>query len=330
MDDPRHQPSDEPIAEPIDERAEQHVDDSQSGTEPVDDNAFAPFPNWNTDPIKRPEPWSLRKKVLVFGGLGLAAVTLVASLAAFPRSEEDGSVDPNDGVGPVPTDTSSPAPTESQTPTNPEAFQGVGEVMRQTTTVEAMDNMEIIDYAKLSYADHLAYAIAKIPGLDVATPSNDYGTNPPSPFTTGTMVTGHYWSDIVINAISNADPQEGAKIMAAINYITYDVTNNRLIPGYQSMVDGVLETGGSGVGASTTWSATNNGEWQTGVDEHDKAIDYINVTFNTVKNEDDTVINTTTAQVVRVVVQTLDGKTVIGYPSYKTAPGQSIPVGTTY
>jgi hypothetical protein len=242
-----------------------------------------------------------------------AAVT-IALLAALSLDACSSS-----GRTPATTETSisasTPSPSETQAP-SAEVFKATGEIQKQTVSIEAMDKMDLNTFAQLPFADRFAYVVAKIPTYAFSTPAIDPETQGPTtnvPFTKGQDVASGDWQTIVISAIGSANKLEGAKIISALDYVTFDKTTGQLNASYQSLSDGVLQTGGTGVGPNTGFAAVDEGSWLSGVDSDSNIVDYFKMTYNRMGGTDNSVQATLPADVVRTVVQTLDGKTVIGY-----------------
>ena len=303
------------------------VADTDTSPQGQDTTSFN-FPNWNKEtPAEKPK-WSLKRKLIVFGSAALAAATLATTLSLLPKDTSNSN--PTDATTPPATDTASPSPSESQTPPSTETFKSTGEVQVQTTSVEAMDQMSVADFAKLLYGDRFAYFRAKIPQLDVSTPTNDQGTNPSSNFKISDVIVSDYWQNIITSAIGASDSTVREKLISVLDYVVADPNTGEYTDVYKSLKNLVDTTGGANTGTSTGVKPIDNGMWQSGVDDNGKPIDYVNITYATEDFSTQTVMATTTAQVVRVQVKLLDGSTVIGYPGYHSVPGHAIPVGTTY
>jgi hypothetical protein len=304
----------EPIQEhPVkDSSSDEHSTFEASNT--VDRSA--PLPNWDKELKPSREPWSLKKKAIVFGSAGLAAVTLITTLAILPSKDNKPSDNPTGKSDTTPTAVASPSPSETQAP-SAEAFKATGEIQKQTVSIEAMDKMDLNTFAQLPFADRFAYVVAKIPNYAFSTPASDPETQGPTtnvPFTKGQDVTTGDWNTIIRAAFGNANTTEGAKIISVLDYTAFDTSTGQLNASYQSLSDGVLQTGGAGAGPASSFISVTEGPWQSAVDSDSNTVDYFKMSYNKEAN-DGTIQDKLNADVVRITVQTLDGKTFIGYPA---------------
>jgi hypothetical protein len=301
----------EPIQEhPVkDSSSDEHSTFEASNT--VDRSA--PLPNWDKELKPSREPWSLKKKAIVFGSAGLAAVTLITTLAILPSKDNKPSDNPTGKSDTTPTAVASPSPSETQAP-SAEAFKATGEIQKQTVSIEAMDKMDLNTFAQLPFADRFAYAAAKIPNYNFSIPTRDPETQPAisAPFSKGDDVVSD-WETTITAAIGDANTTEGAKIISAIDYTAFDKSTGQLNASYQSLSDGVLQTGGAGVGPGSGFAAVSEGPWQTGIDSDGNTVDYFKSNYNKIGGSDNSVQESLQGDIVRTVVQTLDNKTIIGY-----------------
>ena len=277
--------------------------------------AFAPLPNWDKELKPSREPWSLKRKAIVFGSAGLAAVTLITTLAVLPPKDNKPSDNPTGKSDTTPTAVASPSPSETQAPPSAETFKATGEIQKQTVSIEAMDKMDLNTFAQLPFADRFAYVVAKIPNYAFSTPASDPETQGPTtnvPFTKGQDVTAGDWNTIIRAEFGNANTTEGAKIISVLDYTAFDTSTGQLNASYKSLSDGVLQTGGAGKGPASSFISVTEGPWQSAVDSNSNTVDYFKMSYNKQTN-DGTIQDSLNADVVRIAVQTLDGKTFIGY-----------------
>ncbi len=305
------EPQSEAVAPAVDTPVAEVAEDTEARIEPWVFAGGAP---------NRKEPMRLRNKVFIGLGAVATAATLVTLLAVVPSG---GSGNGKIGNTPKPTETSQAGPTS-----NPNGGEVSGDVLVQTTSIEAMDSMTgpegLKVFAKLSYADHLAYAYAKNPQMAILTPNKDDGLTDPS------FIPSYLWDSVNGTALSQGDTTEGAKIAAANDYYTVDASGE-IAPGYQAVVDSIKQTGGEGVRNSNTDVFVGSGEPQTGVDSAGHKISYVNVTFYDADSSSGKRQGPDkTAQAIREEVKLLNGKTVVFYPIGLTGPGHAAPDGGTY
>jgi hypothetical protein len=256
---------------------------------------------------------------LVIGAAVVAGVAVVALLVVgISGTPKDDMVAVEDGSSPTPT-------TElSQGPDAQLVF--VGEVLEQTIGIDEMEAItDLNEFAKLPFADRVAYAISGQDGL-VAEPTNDFAYKAPE------AIPGFYWQNIKGSAINNADQLAAAKLVSILKYYGTDLNTGEISDSYKQLADSVLQNSGAGVGLANNDVFVASGNWQQGTDREGNPIDFINITTyaaSTSTGEREGVDVTT--QVIRQQVKLLDGSIVVVYAQGYGIEGQQSPIeGGTY
>ena len=222
----------------------------------------------------------------------------------------------------------SPSTVEAQPSTNPNSgaeYKFESEVLKQTVSIEAMDAMSLDDYAKLSYADRLAYAIAKTPsnsGFLRATESNELALKDPE------MIPGYYWTQYLGISARYKDPIEAAKIGSTVNYYSENQQGNGVDPSYENTTSFIEKVVNNGLEIDDTYVYVKSGDWQTWKDDRTgRTVDYMNITYKDVSSSTGNQIGqVVTTQAIRVKVKLLDGTIVMAYPMGYGADGTQSPV----
>ncbi len=232
--------------------------------------------------------------VVLAGAIGWAIGS--AGQAARPVASPSTSVD----------STTTPSPSSSE---RASSSQFVGEVLVQDKTVAEMDKMDIKTFANLSYADHLAYALDKLPGsaqayknvtLDFILQHPDY-------------IPGYFWNGIRAEAVAQSDPIVGAKIAAAELYYTVDNQGN-LNAAYQARVNDIEQAGGSHT-LGNLIKYVSSTEFKPGVDTNGKPINVMDMTtYDTNPQTGAKLGPETTVQVFEVQIKLSNGTVVPFYP----------------
>lgn len=267
-------------------------------------------------------------KWLVVGGGVLAIAVIVLVVAVLPRGSRGEPSSAVDKPVATPEASSTPASSTPSTPANTPAVPAsfTGKVMKQTQTVQQMDTMTLNEFARLAYADRLAFAIAKEPSIVVYTPDNDPIDSQPE------YIPGGLWQDLEDHCLSGGNTTQGAKASSAALYYTIGLTTQNLNDSYKAMSDSIIATGGQGVMNSVYPVFEDHGQWQSGADRSGNPIDFIDITTH--QADTSTLLPTTgstTDQVVRQQVQLLNGRTVVFYPRAYGIEGKKSPIdGGTY
>jgi len=236
-----------------------------------------------------------------------ATVALLTALALSGCADAS-----NENPTPVASETSTVAP-DVEAPDNNET-EYVGEVLQQTVTYEAMQAMSINEFAKLPYADRLAYGIETLSSLPLDTPSTQMDP---------TIIPALFWQHVNGIAYNNADPDVRAKSIGTYQYYTSNLATGEISPNYQEAIDVVVRDGGEGIGNNVIFKLVDSGAIQQGVDRDGNPIDFANVTYYIDLGD----VNTPeiTAQAIRTEVQLLDGRTVVYYAQGYIAQGRQSP-----
>lgn len=261
-----------------------------------------------------------RKRLLIGG----SAVALLATGAALVAGIAKGPNDPEGKTVPtsVPVATATPSfeATPSATPSAIETEAVTGTVFEQKTTVEAMDAMPIEQFAKLPYADRLAFSLAKVPNLATNLASGEEFVKDDPRY-----ITGGFWQLIRMDALAAEDPIEGSKIYSGMQLYTTRLNTGEVSPEFTKTVEGLRASGG-GVSLTEDMVYETNGDWQTGVDREGHPIEFTNLTHTLINRRGETVPDSqATSQVIKVTVKTLDGTLHTAFPQGYTAKGKVSP-----
>ena len=289
--------------------------------EPNDEQELAPS-------LETPEKKKLsRRNKLLLGGAGVALAAIAAICIGI-------GVSANGEKAPEATSTSAlanPTPEASNTATStPEAQTGTyeftGKIAEQTKTVEQMDAMSLNEFALLPYADRLAYAVAKEPGMVVYSPDNDPIFNQPQD------IPGALWQTLESTSLSDGNTTVGAKSSSADLYYTVALSTGNMDDSYKALSDSILATGGQGVMDTNYPVFEDSGKWQSGTDRSGNPIDFIDITSHIADTSTlEQKGSNKTDQVIRQVVKLLDGRTIIYYPRAYGIDGKKSPIdGGTY
>lgn len=237
----------------------------------------------------------------------LALTLLSAGCASSPRGQAELAT-PTTNQSETPAPASTPAPSVESGPgtASTESASITGTVLEQETEVETMDSMSVEQFAQLSYADRLSYAVAKEPDLFTGI-ERDLVREEPA-YTTA------LWNEVSKYAMAAEDPVVGAKLFAVADYYTTDLTTGEISPEYADAVQTITEAGGS-VNVTTDFNFDQAGDWQSGSDRLGTPVDFINVTYFFTRRDGSEVTDSThTAQAIEVTVNTLSGQEVLFYP----------------
>lgn len=174
-----------------------------------------------------------------------------------------------------------------------------------------MQKMSVDDFARLPYADRLAYA--------VETYGSAFPLDTPTSTIDATIIPGLFWQYAYGTAFNSPDPDERAKLAGASSYYSLDVHGD-VLSSYQETADQAVRLGGEGIGASNAFVYVASGQLQQGTDFYGTPIDFVNVTYYL-----DSPANTQTAQAIRTEVKLLDDRTVVYYAMGWSTQGQGAP-----
>ena len=223
-----------------------------------------------------------------FIGGGLAKNANKENIPNLPVATEPAN--PNVTTQPTPEITSVPAVVET-TPT-PEVTAGTAEVYKQKVSMEVMDAMSVEKFAQLPYADRAAYTYTKWPDLHPATPDSAFNPD---------KVVGFYWQDLFLAAQSTDTVAEGAKIISALEYYSYDKVKNKISDAYQSEINFITETFDKDSTTDASYRFIDSGTEQTWIDtDSGKDLNYTNITFNVINGANKEISPETTVQVFQI------------------------------
>lgn len=247
--------------------------------------------------------------LIAMGALGLTACSNRGDAAPQPVPSHVAEVTP------APT----PQATETEKPTTGEF---VGGILEQTKTVEQMDAMSLQDYAKLPFADRLAYAIDKnstYPAIDAA--ADPVTSNPE-------LIPGYFWTPALNASYNNASSDERAKLTGSFVYYTTDKPTGEMSAKYTDAANLAVQNGGDGIGDDYSYQVTDHGELQHGKDRDGKDIDFMNITFKGGSNATIDTQPEQTVQAIRTEIKLLNGQTKLFYAFGYTTDGHASPVET--
>ena len=173
--------------------------------------------------------------------------------------------------------------------------------MVQTTTIEAMKAMEPEDFAKLSPADRLAYALSASPGYPKIDQSNNWIANQLE------EIPSYLWAPAAAKGLNSDDPDVRAKLAATSRYYTQTATGE-LTPSAIADMQYNVDNGGEGVSSNDVWTYTGMGEMQTGTDQFGNEIEWQNITYTVTKTGESEPGPEKTTQAIKLDVQLTDGK----------------------
>lgn len=268
---------------------------------------------------KKTEKNNKNLKLKIIGAVTAAAagISLAAGLM-LPKPADNAN---NTGSEPVETATSQPTPEATAT-TTPEAIPSTADILKQTESIESMEAMSVDEFAKLPFADRAAYAVAKadLSVMQPGTPEDDIALNDKS------AITDWYFNNLMNAAYMQSGTEDGAKINTSGLYYTSGADD--IDARYDSVVNNLLSAGKDGH-YNTMYQYVKSGDPQTGIDRNGNPIDFVNVTSNIIdagyNGATLDVLRTQTSQVVRSVVETLDGKDHVFYSIAYSVPGEGAP-----
>ncbi|MCX2746269.1 hypothetical protein OOZ51_00380 [Arthrobacter sp. MI7-26] len=201
-----------------------------------------------------------------------------------------------------------------------QAFVPSPEIYLQQTSLQAMEAMSVTDFAKLSPADRLAYYKAHAPNALIDTPSSDQSTQHPD------YIAGGTWQPIKADALHTTDINVGKKMYLASLYYTIDKKSGGLSSGVQTALSDVESI--NGAGANDGFEYIDSGQWQHGIDENGKAIDFIDITVHQIRVIGGAEVpgSLQTYQAIREHIRTLDGQEYIMFFQGYTADGHNAPL----
>lgn len=186
-------------------------------------------------------------------------------------------------------------------------------VQDQTLTIREMDDISSpAEWATVSYADRVAYAIARNPSnFPVSELNNDFLVERPD------MLPSYVLQGVPSAAATNSNPLEAAKTFTAGVY--YTTGSN-----YETAFNEFAQASGD-VRFDKIYVHTDNGNWQSGKDANGQPIDFINVTYNIGSQTSDEISGERTTQVIRTEVRLLDGSPVVAYAGGRGIDGHNAP-----
>lgn len=256
--------------------------------------------------------------------IGATAIT-AAGLFLWPKGESDNKTAPAP-INPVATAPATPGSTptasavETTVPAPIETTPSAEIILEQKTSIEAMDAMTINEYAKLPYADRLAYALEKVPELaDTLESTKNFAKDDPQYITAG------LWHEIRQASLFADDPLEGSKIFFAKELYSTQLGTGEIGSEDQKTVDSIYAAGG-GVHSTEDLTYESSGQWQTGVDRSGNPIQFVNITHSLINRQGDAVPGSQmTTQAIEVTVRTLDGTVHMAYPAGYDIAGKASP-----
>ncbi|MEA9985652.1 hypothetical protein [Subtercola sp. RTI3] len=252
----------------------------------------------------------------IFAGAGVIAITMLLVGCSNGVDTPQNQVIDN-------TAASSSAPAGSAAASlHAGQFTATAPVLKQTTTVAAMDGMTVQAFAKLSLADRYSYALAKsdMAVLQPPTPQDD-----PALTDIG-AIPGFDWYNLMNQGWIHSGSDLGAKIDGGLYYFVVDA-NGAPDRRYQSDIDTVLGDPGNTY-LSTRYMFASAENPTSGSDPSGHPIDYINVTVDVMDYKMDGTSSkqkTQTIQVIRSTVQTLEGTQFIAYTMGFSVDGTGSP-----
>lgn len=272
--------------------------------------------DWPVAERKPIKPKSSRLWVVI-GGLGAVVLLLMLVLVYIPKGAQN--AEPSTAPDSAEPAAVSSEPSETDEPEQVTEF--VGAIVEQTRTIEEMDSItDLNEFAKLPYADRLAFALAKRPNMAISYPGNDFGFDDP------TSIPGYFWQSVEGTSFNGVDTFEGAKIISAKDYYTTDLLTGEIDTEYQAVANSVIQTGGEGKGSNRVIIFEDTGEWQSGLDREGNEIDFINITAHSGDNATgERTAADLTYQTIRQEVLLLSGESVIFYPIGYSINGKNPP-----
>ena len=273
---------------------------------------------------KKPENKSkfpLKYRIIAgLAGIAVAGGAVGVGFAAASNGEKPAEGTSTSAPVEEPTpEASAPATQAPEAGTNNSEF--TGEIMEQTLSIEEMDAItDISEFAKLPYADRLAYALYATPDMGIATPDNDLGYDDTS------LIPGYYWQQLGGMSMNTTDKLKSEKAISALYYYTTNLQTGEIDDTYVQVINNIEQNAGEGVSNATTRVFEDSGKWQSGVDRSGKPIDFVNITsYFADTSSGEQVEASKTFQTVRQEVKLLNGDMVIFYPMAYGVDGKESP-----
>lgn len=287
------------------------------------------FPVWERKKPERKKSSGKAKLFALVGGVAIATAITTSLIVGHKSDTDNDNKNPNEGAKPVATATSLPSPeaSASTVPNTSEIDPSAAEVLKQTTSIEAMQEMSIDDFASLPYADRAAYMISRIPA-DVSVLSSLSDVK--GALADKDQIPDFYWMQQIGVAYGEANQEDGVKDSLGRTYYVKNDSGD-VIPSIQELINDVLANGGEGVGVSTSLTFEGAGEFQKGTDVHGNPIEWFNVTVTPLNDNTQKSGETVTSQAILTPIQLMSGETVYMWAEGLTVDGKVSPVpGSAY
>lgn len=237
--------------------------------------------------------------LIVIGSLSLAACSNNREPAAEATSTSQEVVEETAAPTPVETEDAEPVL---------DTHEFVGEPLVQVVPFEQMQAMSVEDFAKLPFADRYAYAFDQAKD---SYPSINKESDPLDEYPE--LIPSFFWQPALNLALNDGDADVRGKLAGAYMYYSTYKDTGEITAGYQSTIDSVVQNGGEGIGGNYSYSVTDHGELQHGLDRSGNPIDFINFTYQGGSGDTFETAPETTAQAIRVELKLLNGEDVIYY-----------------
>jgi len=266
-----------------------------------------------------------KSKTPLFLGGGIGAVALLATgmilghasagnRTPAPNTPTASVAEEDQGAAVVP-----PVATSEATALPGKNAGTTKDALVQTTSIEAMKEMDLKDFAKLSLPDRAAFAYT------MATDIRPAGPN----YTLQPMLVVGYWQDLLGAAASSTDKLTGEKVVSAIEYNAFDSQTGELSGTYQAyvkLVDQIRADATShGGGFIVNDIFAYEGHGSTQVDPLNGKT-YTDITYRIVDNSGATMSPTATVEVFQDQVRLLNGEIITVFSKGAGVLGTDSPV----